>query len=56
MKVNVIIKIQATDDSDQYLEANIKECDTETLLSKESMAALHPIIKSYVQTFDGEVA
>jgi hypothetical protein len=56
MKVNIIIKIQATDDDEQSVETKFNDCDPDAVLAKDSLKLLHPIIKTYVETFDGEVA
>lgn len=56
MKVNIIIRIEDCDDTEQAIESKFSECETASMLEKESLKLLHPIVKKYVETFTGEVA
>lgn len=56
MKVNIIIRIEDCDDTEQAIESKFSECETAAMLEKESLKLLHPLVKTYVETFTGEVA
>lgn len=56
MKINIIIRIEDCDDTEQAIESKFSECETDMVLGKESLKILHPLVKTYVETFTCEVA
>ncbi len=51
MKVNVIIRIEDCEDNEQAIETKFNECETDTLMAKESLKLLHPVIRNYTKMF-----
>ena len=54
MKVNLIIRVEASDDAEQFVETKFKSIETDTLLANKKAELLAPVICVYVETFKEE--